>query len=136
MDELFKDIMTPSQQQYISEWHDDFVNFIGGLLGFVEVLIVLPEATDEDKRVLDQIKLMLKGKDAKEIEQTLASGIVKQDTLDKIEKLKKDLVDMGVEHMTVSPLAKEFLKKLSYYQIEQSKSLAMMRINELQIPVK
>ena len=85
---------------------------------------------------LDQIKLMLKGKDAKEIEQTLASGIVKQDTLDKIEKLKKDLVDMGVEHMTVSPLAKEFLKKLSYYQIEQSKSLAMMRINELQIPVR
>ena len=53
-----------------------------------------------------------------------------------IEKLKKDLVDMGVEHMTVSLLAKEFLKKLSYYQIEQSKSLAMMRINELQIPVR
>ena len=79
---------------------------------------------------------MLNGKDAKDIEQTLASGIVKQDTLDKIEKLKKDLVDMGVEHMTALPLAKEFLKKLSYYQIEQSKSLAMMRINELQIPVK
>jgi hypothetical protein len=112
------------------------VNFIGGLLGFVEVLIVLPEATDEDKRSLDQIKLMLKGKDTKEIEQTLASGIVKQDILDKIEKLKKDLVDMGVEHMTASPLAKEFLKKLSYYKIEQSKSLAMIRINELQIPIK
>lgn len=63
---------------------------------------------------------MLKGKDAKEIEQTLASGMVKQDTLDKIEKLNKNLVDMGVGHMTASPLAKEFLKKLSYYQIEQS----------------
>ena len=46
--------------------------------------------------------------------------MVKQDTLDKIEKLNKNLVDMGVGHMTASPLAKEFLKKLSYYQIEQS----------------
>ena len=44
--------MTP-QQLYISEWHDNFVNFIGGLLGFIESLIVLPEATDEDKRALD-----------------------------------------------------------------------------------
>lgn len=123
--------MTPSQQQYISEWHDDFVNFIGGLLGFMEALIVLPEATEDDKHALDQIKLILNGKDAKDIEQTLAGGRVKQDTLDKIEKLNKDLVDKGVEHMNVSPLLKEFLKKLSYYQIEQSKSLAIMRINEL-----
>ena len=80
--------------------------------------------------------MKIKRKDTKEIEKKLATKSVKQDTLDKIEKLKKDLVDMGVEHMTVSPLAKEFLKKLSYYQIEQSKSLAMMRINELQIPIK
>ena len=128
--------MTQLQQQYISEWYDNFVSFIGGLLGFVEVLIVLPEATDEDKRVLDQIKLMLDGKDAKDIEQTLASGIVKQDTLDKIEKLNKDLVDMGVEHMTASPLVKEFLKKLFYYQIEHNKNLALLRINELQILVR
>ena len=41
-------MMTP-QQQYTSEWHNSFVNFIGGFLGFVESLIVLPEAADEDK---------------------------------------------------------------------------------------
>ncbi len=63
--------MTP-QQQYISEWHDNFVNFIGGLLGFVESLIVLPEATDEDKRALDHIKFMLNGKDAKDIDREYA----------------------------------------------------------------
>lgn len=65
--------MTP-QQQYISEWHDNFVNFIGGLLGFIESLIILPEATDEDKRAINQIKLMLNGKDAKDIESTLAKS--------------------------------------------------------------
>ena len=126
--------MTP-QQQYISEWHDSFVNFIGGLLSLVESLIVLPEATDEDKRALDQIKLMLNSKDAKGIESTLANGTVRHDTLDKIEKLYKDLVDISVEHMAVAPLTKEFLKALSHYQIEQNKALAQMRINELQIPI-
>ena len=121
--------MSP-QQLYISEWHDSFVNFIGGLLGFIESLIILPEATDEDKRALDQIKLMLNGKDAKDIESTLANGTVRHDTLDKIEKLYKDLVDISVERMTIAPLTKEFLKALSYYQIGQNKTLAKMRINE------
>lgn len=126
--------MSP-QQLYISEWHDNFVNFIGGLLGFIESLIILPEATDEDKRALNQIKLMLNSKDAKDIESTLANGTVRHDTLDKIEKLYKDLVDISVERMTIAPLTKEFLKALSYYQIGQNKTLAKMRINELQIPI-
>lgn len=126
--------MTP-QQQYISEWHDSFVNFIGGLLSVVESLIVLPEATDEDKRALDQIKLMLNCRDVKDIENTLANGIVRHDTLDKIEKIHKDLVDISVEHMTLAPLTKEVLKQLFYYQIGQNKTLAHMRIKELQIPI-
>ena len=126
--------MSP-QQLYISEWHDNFVNFIDGLLGFIESLIILPEATDEDKRAFDQIKLMLNSKDAKDIESTLANGTVRNDTLDKIEKLYKDLVDISVERMTIAPLTKEFLKALSYYQIGQNKTLAKMRINELQIPI-
>lgn len=65
--------MTTPQQQYILEWHDSFVNFIGGLLSVVESLIVLPGATDEDKRALDQIKLMLDCRDVKDIENTLNS---------------------------------------------------------------
>ena len=127
--------MTTLQQQYISEWHDNFVNFIGHLLCLVESLIVLPEATDEDKRALDQIKLMLNCRDVKDIENTLANGIVKHDTLDKIEKIHKDLVEISVEHMTVAPLTTEFLKALSYHQIGQNKTLAQMRINELLIPI-
>jgi len=69
--------MTTLQQQYISEWHDSFVNFIGRLLSVVESLIVLPGATDEDKRALDHIKLMLNCMDVKDIENTLANGIVR-----------------------------------------------------------
>ncbi len=124
------------QQQYISEWHDNFANHIGGLLSFVEALLIHPNVTDKDKQALDEIKMILNGKDAKDIEQTLAKGIVKQDTLDKIEKLYKDLTDKAIEKMTVAPLAKEFLKKLSYSQIEQGKHFSSQKLLELQIPIQ
>lgn len=123
------------QQQYISEWHDNFANHIGGLLSFVEILLIHPNVTDKDKQALDEIKMILNGKDAKDIEQTLAKGIVKQDTLDKIEKLYKDLTDIAIEKMTVT-LAKEFLKKLSYSQIEQGKHFSSQKLLELQIPIQ
>ena len=124
------------QQQYISEWHDNFANHISGLLSFVEALLIQPNVTDKDKQAFDEIKMILNGKDAKDIEQTLAKGIVKQDTLDKIEKLYKDLTDKAIEKMTVSPLAKEFLKKLSYSQIEQAKNFSSQKLLELQIPIQ
>ena len=40
---------------------------------------------------------------------------------------------MAIEHLSTEALVKEFLKKLSYYQIEQNKRLAELRLNELQI---
>ena len=61
---------------------------------------------------------------------------MKQDTLDKIEKLYKDLTDKAIEKMTVTPLAKEFLKKLSYSQIEQGKHFSSQKLLELQIPIQ
>lgn len=124
-----------TQQQYIANWHDSFVNYIGGILTFIESLLSLPQAIDEDIRVIDMVKTLLKGQDAQEIERSLSEGIVKKETLDKIEKLNKDLTDMVVDHINTSHQAKEILKRLSYYQIEQNKQAEMMRLEALQIPV-
>ena len=130
-----KIIMLTVQQQYIQEWHDNFVKYIQDLLSFIEALMTLPQATDKDKQALDQIKLLLHGKEAQGIEQELAAGIVRQDTFDRIEKLDKNLTDLAVEQMTVAPLVKEFLKRLTYYQIEQNKREAVMKLNDLRIGV-
>lgn len=126
--------MTP-QQQYIAEWHDNFVRHINGLLDYMETLIILPHATDEDKRVLNQIKMMLCGKDAKDIEQDFSAGVIKQETIDKIEKLDKDLTDMAVEHLTAAPLVKEFLRRLTHCQIEKNKQDTLIRLQILRIPI-
>lgn len=123
-----------TQQQYIANWHDSFVNYFNSMLTFVESLLLLPQTTDEDKRIIDMFKTLLKGQDAQEIEQSLSEGLVKKDTLDKIEKLNKDLTDMVVDHINTSHQAKEIMKKLTYYQIEQNKQAEMMRLEALQIP--
>ena len=122
-----------AQKKYISEWHDNFVNYIGGLMSLVVVMVNHPSATDEDKKGFDQIKNLLHGREALEIMHSLANSDIKQDVLDKIEKLNKDLVDMAIEHLTTDAVVKEFLKKLSYYQIEQNKRLAEVRLKDLQL---
>ena len=122
-----------AQQQYISEWHEEFVKYVGGLLSMVEAMENHPSATDEDKKGYEQIKKLLLGKEALEIEHSLAVADVKQDVLDKIEKLYKDLVDMAIAHLTTDAVVKEFLKKLTFYQIEQNKRLAEIRLNDLQL---
>lgn len=121
------------QQQYISEWHDNFVNYVGGLMSLVGAMENHPSATDEDKKGLSQIKMLLHGREALEIERSLAEADVKKDVLNKIEKLNKDLVDMAIEHLTTDVVVKEFLKSLSYYQIEQNKRLAELRLKDLQL---
>lgn len=121
------------QRQYISEWHDNFVNYIGGIFGIISVMMNHPCATDEDKKGLDQIKMLLHGREAVEIERRLADADVRHDILDNIEKLNKDLVDMATEHLATDAVVKEFLKKLSYCQIEQDKRLAEIRPNDLKI---
>lgn len=123
------------QQQYIAEWHDNFVRYINGLFGYMETLIILPQATEEDKRVLNQIKMVLCSKDTKDIEQDLAAGVIKQETIDKIEKLDKDLTDMAMEHLTAASLVKEFLRRLTHCQIERNKQDILTRLQILQIPI-
>ena len=103
------------------------------MLSVVGVMENHPCATDEDKKGLERIKKLLQGREAVEIERSLAAAVVKQDVLDKIEKLNKDLVDMAIEHLTTDVVVKEFLKQLTYYQIDQNKRLAEIRLKDLRL---
>lgn len=126
--------VTP-QQQYISTWHDNFVNYIKSLLGVIAGLLTRPDATSEDKEALEAIKMMLTGKDASDVEKDLASGIVKQSTLEKIAKIDKGIVDTCLEHIPMNPLVREFWKQFLHIQIDQNKRSEEMRLKMLQIPI-
>lgn len=107
-----------TKQQYLSNCHDNFVNKVNQLLGMVACLEVLPEVTESDKRELDQIKILLKGNDVQDIERDLSNGIVRRSTLEKNEKLDKDLSDIAIDHLDGSPFWKLFLKELTRVQTD------------------
>ena len=65
-----------TKEQYISNLHDSFVDFINHILSLADMLILLPQATDYDKRELDKVKLMLKGEEAKSIEKNCLTAIL------------------------------------------------------------
>ena len=127
--------LTVPQHQYITNWHDNFVDYIGSLLGVVAGLMARPEATEEDKRGLDGIRLILNGRDVVDVERDLAAGVVRKSTLDKIEKLNKDLADTCLEHIQMNPLVREFWKQMAHIKIEIDKVGEQNRLVALQIPV-
>ena len=124
-----------SQHQYITNWHDSFVDYIGRLLGVVAGLMARPEATEEDKRGLEGIRLILNRRDVEDVERDLASEVVRKSTLDKIEKLNMDLVDTCLEHIQMNPLVREFWKQMAHIKIERDKVGEQERLAALQIPV-
>ena len=128
--------MQTVQQQYIANWHDSFVGFIRQYEALIASLIALPEASDEDKQVLDKVKLMLHGKDVQDVEKDLTEGTISKKTLDKIEKLNKDIADVAVEQLKTDAVVKEFLKRLTHLKIEQDKKVEELRLRTLNISIE
>lgn len=126
---------TRAQSQYIANWHNNYVNYVNQLLSAVAVLEMLPQVTDEDKQGIDALRLLLSGKDVQDVENDLAQEVVSQATLDKIEKLNKDLGDIAIDHIDANPLWKKFLKQLYDMKVESDKTAEIMRLKALQIPV-
>ena len=125
--------MQTVQQQYIANWHDSFVGYIRQYEALIAALIALPEVPNEDKQVLDRVKLMLYGKDAQDVEKDLAEGKVSKNTLDMIEKLNKEIADVAVEQLKTDAVVKEFLKRLIHLKIEQDKKAEDLRLRTLNI---
>ena len=127
------------KQQYLAEWHDEFVRNIKRLMVFVEGYMLLPQATNNYKKDLEKVKVILSGKDVEDIKKNLAdgakSGVLKKGTIEKVEKLDKDLVDFALERISIDLFWKEFLRQLTIIRIEQAKDATITRLNELHIPV-
>ena len=78
------------KQQYIANLHEDFKRVVDSYLAAIAFLLTQPQITNADKRALEQYKMMLKGKDVREIEKSLSEGDAVT-VLDKIAKFYKDV---------------------------------------------
>lgn len=127
-------MLSTSQSQYLKNWHDSFVSWVDGVLGIIDVMSNMPEMNDEDKQALFQCRIIMIGNDVAQVKESLSRGVVTDELLDKIENLKKSLVDIIVERIKSESLVKELLKRLCYLKFEQDKAAEEMRLNLLRIP--
>ena len=81
------------------------------------------------------IKVLFKGKDVQDVEKDLAEGVVRQSTLEKIEKINKEFAEIIVEHIDNIPLRKQLLKQFLHLIVENNKASEVMRLNALGIPI-
>lgn len=124
-----------TQQEYLSNWHDSFVNYVNQILATIASVEMSSQATEEDKRGFEMVKVLFRGKDVQDVERDLAEGVVRQSTLDKIEKIDKEFADILVDHVDTIPLRKQLLKQLLHRVVENNKVSEEMRLNALNIPV-
>ena len=124
-----------TQQEYLSNWHDSFVNYVNQILATIASVEMSSQATEEDKRGFEMVKVLFRGKDVQDVERDLAEGVVRQSTLDKIERIDKEFADILVDHVDTIPLRKQLLKQLLHRVVENNKAAEEMRLNALNIPV-
>ena len=126
--------MNSTQQHYISDWHDSFVNYVSQILAAIATAELSSQATEADKQGFEMVKVLFRGTDIHDVERDLSEGVVRQSTLDKIEKIDKEFADIIVDHIDNIPLRKQLLKQLLHRVVENNKAAAMMRLNVLNIP--
>ena len=127
--------MNSTQQHYLSDWHDSFVNYVSQILAAIAAVELSSQATEADKQGFEMVKFLFRGKDVLDVERDLSEGVVRQSTLDKIEKIDKDFADILVDHIDNIPLRKQLLKQLLHRVVENNKAAEEMRLNALNIPV-
>ena len=123
-----------TQQQYLSNWHDSFVNYVNQILATIASVEMSSQATEEDKQGFEMVKILFRGKDVQDVERDLVEGIVRQSTF-KIEKLNKNIGDIVMDHLDASPIWKQFLKLLYHLKVDNDKMAEVMRLNGLNIPI-
>lgn len=60
------------QQQYLANWHDNFVNYVNQILATIASVELSSQATEEDKRGFEMVKVLFRGKDIQDVEKDLA----------------------------------------------------------------
>lgn len=124
-----------TQQEYLSDWHDSFVNYVSQIIAAIESAKLSSQATEADKQGFEMVKVLFRGKDVLDVEKDLSEGIVRQSTLDKIEKIDKEFADIIVDHIDNIPLRKQLLKQLLHRVVENNRAVTVMRLNTLDVSV-
>lgn len=94
------------QSQYLSNWHDNFTNYIISMLSAIVAFETMSTVTEKDKKGLAKLKLVLLTTDDCETEKDLAASDVKKSVIDKIMEIYKRITEICFEHIRTSTVVR------------------------------
>ena len=121
-----------TRQEYIAQWNVLLTNYVSTTLGIIAGRLCQPGIGVEWKEKLEYLKILLEGKDVRDVKADLAQGIVTDETLDKTEKIYAEidgfLIEISVKGESEKACLKEIARQFEHYRREITK----MELNVLE----
>ena len=120
-----------SRQEYIAQWNVLLTNYVSTTLRIIAGRLCQPGIEVEWKERLEYLKLLLEGKDVRDVKADLTHGIVTEETLDKTEKIYAEidgfLIEISVKEDSEKECLKEIVRQYEHYR----KQLTKLELNVL-----
>ena len=121
-----------SRQEYISQWNVLLTNYVSTTLGIIAGRLCQPGIEVEWKEKLECLKLLLEGKDVRDVKADLAQGKVTDDTLDKTEKIYAEIDGFLIEISVKGDAEKACLKEIARQYEHYRREITKMELNVLE----
>ena len=128
-----------ASKQYLTQCRDNFNDYITKALLLIEAIFNQEHLSEDDRDALENIKCLVTGFSADEIQRDLNTAIVensiKYDTIKKFRKLNKDIIGLALEKMQ-DKVKKEFIKQLCDLLLERDEQTELLRCRFYGVEVK
>lgn len=121
-----------TRQEYIAQWNVLLTNYVSTTLGIIAGRLLQPGIEVEWKERLEYLKLLLEGKDVRDVKADLAQGIVTEETLDKTEKIYAEIDSFLIEISVKGDVEKECLKEIARQYEHYRREITKMELNVLE----
>lgn len=121
-----------SRQEYIAQWNRLLMNYVSTTLGIIAGRLSQSGIEVEWKEKLEYLKILLEGKDVRDVKADLAQGNVTEETLDKTEKIYAEIDGFLIEISVKGDAEKECLKEIARQYEHYRREITIMELNLLE----
>lgn len=121
-----------TRQEYIAQWNRLLTNYVSTTLGIIAGRLSQSGIEIEWKERLEYLKLLLEGKDVRDVKADLAQGKVTDGTLDKTEKIYAEIDSFLIEISVKGDVEKACLKEIALQYENYRKQLTKLEFNALE----
>ena len=121
-----------SRQEYIAQWNRLLTNYVSTTLGIISGRLCQPGIGVEWKEKLEYLKILLEGKNVRDVKADLAQGIVTDETLDKTEKIYAEIDSFLIEISVKGDVERACLKEIARQYEHYRREITKMELNVLE----